>query len=352
MLKYNRNRYRVGKALEAKRINTSYAVFVQDLAVHYITSKETVEAVNGISFKLPKKRTLGIVGETGAGKTTAMLSLMNMVPNPPGKIVNGYIQVGGLDIRSLSSAELQSVRGKEIAMIFQDPMTCLNPVITVGDQIAESILLHQDISKQEALEQAKAMLAKVSIDPNRAGEYPHQFSGGMRQRVGIAIALACKPSVLIADEPTSALDVTIQAQILHLMRELREENDSSMILITHDLGVVAKLCDDVAVMYAGHIVEYGTLEEVFNHTRHPYTEGLFDSLPNIHNRVAKLQPIPGLMPDPSKLPKGCAFAPRCPYATAACSERQPDVHRFSDTHEASCSAYQDPAFAIKRRDIE
>jgi len=351
MFKKKQSRERVIKALETKRAATPYAVSVEDLAVHYITSRETVEAVNGISFRLPKKRTLGIVGETGAGKTTAMLSLMNMVPDPPGKIIRGSIQVGGLDIRSLSPAELQCVRGKEIAMIFQDPMTSLNPVVTVGEQIAESILLHQDISRQEALDQAKGMLAKVGIDPDRAGEYPHQFSGGMRQRVGIAIALACRPAVLIADEPTSALDVTIQAQILHLMRELKEENDSSMILITHDLGVVAELCDDVAVMYAGHIVEYGTLEEVFNHTRHPYTEGLFNSLPNIHNRVDRLRPIPGLMPDPSKLPAGCAFASRCPYATDACREQAPYVKHFSDTHLAACTAYRDEAFMIGRRDI-
>ncbi len=352
MFKHKQSRERIVQALEAKRHSTPNAVSVENLAVQYVTSKETVAAVNGISFTLPKKRTLGIVGETGAGKTTAMLSLMNMVPDPPGRIVSGSIQVGGLDIRSLTPAELQCVRGQEIAMIFQDPMTSLNPVATVGEQIAESVLLHQNISKQEAMEQAKAMLAKVGIDPDRAGEYPHQFSGGMRQRVGIAIALACKPSVLIADEPTSALDVTIQAQILHLMRELKEENGSSMILITHDLGVVAELCDDVAVMYAGHIVEYGTLEEVFNHTRHPYTEGLFDSLPNIHNRVAWLQPIPGLMPDPSKLPEGCAFAPRCPYAMDACREHAPDIQRFSDSHTAACTAYRDASFAIKRRDIE
>jgi len=352
VFKHKQNRQRIVQALEEKRASTSNAVFVEHLTVQYVTSKETVAAVNDISFTLPKKRTLGVVGETGAGKTTAMLSLMNMVPDPPGRIVSGDIQVGGLDMRSLSPSELQCVRGQEIAMIFQDPMTSLNPVVTVGEQIAESVLLHQDISKQAAMVQAKAMLAKVGIDPDRAGEYPHQFSGGMRQRVGIAIALACKPSVLIADEPTSALDVTIQAQILHLMRELKEENGASMILITHDLGVVAELCDDVAVMYAGHIVEYGMLEEVFNHTRHPYTEGLFNSLPNIRNRVALLQPIPGLMPDPSKLPRGCAFAPRCSYATDACREQAPDVHHFSDTHTVACTAYRDASFAIKRRDIE
>lgn len=276
--------------------------------VKYKTSEATVEAVNSISLKVKKKRTLGLVGETGAGKTTAMLALMNMVPNPPGIITDGSVKINGLDMLHLTPAQLQTVRGSEIAMIFQDPMTSLNPVLTVGEQIEESILLHQNVTKAEAVKEAKKLLATVGIDPKRVSEYPHQFSGGMRQRVGIAIALACNPSVLIADEPTSALDVTIQAQILQMMRKLKDENDTSMILITHDLGVVAEMCDDVAVMYAGHIVEYGTLEEVFNDTKHPYTEGLFDSLPNIHKRVEKLHPIQGLMPDPSNLPKGCTFA--------------------------------------------
>ena len=338
----------VPENLEKKRSSCDCAVEVRDLTVQYVTSKETVEAVNGISFRLERKHTLGLVGETGAGKTTAMLALMNMVPNPPGVIREGTIVVNGLNMRELTPAELQAVRGKEIAMIFQDPMTSLNPVMTVGDQIAESIMLHRHIKEKEALAEAEKILATVGIDPARAVEYPHQFSGGMRQRVGIAIALACHPSVLIADEPTSALDVTIQAQILRMMKQLKEENDTSMIMITHDLGVVAELCDEIAVMYAGRIVEYGTLEEVFNHTAHPYTEGLFNSLPNIHNRQQKLQPIPGLMPDPANLPAGCAFAERCAYATDACRTAQPETHRFSDTHYAACSAYRDPAFHINR----
>jgi peptide/nickel transport system ATP-binding protein len=336
------------KSMEAKRIDTPYAVEVKDLVVHYETSTETVQAVNGIDLKLKKTHALGLVGETGAGKTTTMLALMNMIPNPPGVLKDGQILVNGLDMRNLTPAELQNARGSEIAMIFQDPMTSLNPVMTVGDQIAESIRLHRDVTNKEAMEMAKDMLKTVGIDPNRSGEYPHQFSGGMRQRVGIAIALACKPAVLIADEPTSALDVTIQAQILYMMRQLKQENDTSMILITHDLGVVAEMCDEVAVMYAGRIVEYGTLEEVFNHTKHPYTEGLFNSLPNIHQRQSKLQPIPGLMPDPANLPEGCAFAPRCPYATDACRAAQPTVAEFSDTHYAACTGYQDPAFHINR----
>lgn len=334
--------------LDKIRETTDLAVDVENLVVKYVTSEETVEAVNSIDLKLKRKRTLGLVGETGAGKTTAMLALMNMVPSPPGVITEGSIKVNGLDMRKLTPAQLQAVRGSEIAMIFQDPMTSLNPVLTVGDQIAESISLHRNLSKVEVKQEVGKLLAKVGIDPRRASEYPLQFSGGMRQRVDIAIALACNPTVLIADEPTSALDVTIQAQILQMMRQLKEENDTSMILITHDLGVVAEMCDDVAVMYAGHIVEYGTLEEVFNHTKHPYTEGLFVSLPNIHKRVEKLHPIQGLMPDPSNLPKGCAFAERCPYATDACWEKAPETFTFSETHRVACSAYRNPEFRIRR----
>ena len=342
--KVNRNE----SSLDSIREKTDLAVDVENLVVKYKTSEATVEAVNSISLKVKKKRTLGLVGETGAGKTTAMLALMNMVPNPPGVITDGSVKINGLDMLHLTPAQLQTVRGSEIAMIFQDPMTSLNPVLTVGEQIEESILLHQNVTKAEAVKEAKKLLATVGIDPKRVSEYPHQFSGGMRQRVGIAIALACNPSVLIADEPTSALDVTIQAQILQMMRKLKDENDTSMILITHDLGVVAEMCDDVAVMYAGHIVEYGTLEEVFNDTKHPYTEGLFDSLPNIHKRVEKLHPIQGLMPDPSNLPKGCTFAERCPYATDECREQEPETFEFSETHRAACSAYRNSDFRIRR----
>ncbi|MGN0998353.1 MAG: ABC transporter ATP-binding protein [Faecousia sp.] len=331
-----------------ERQDSPYAVEIRDLSVEYRTSKAVVRAVNGINLKLRKKTTLGLVGETGAGKTTAMLALMQLIPEPPGVITQGSIHVNGLNVLELSAREISDIRGKEIAMIFQDPMTSLNPVMSVGSQIQESILLHESVSRQEAWERAKKMLEVVGIDPARAGEYPHQFSGGMRQRVGIAIALACHPLVLIADEPTTALDVTIQAQVLKLMRQLIRDYDTSMILITHDLGVVAETCDNVAVMYAGHIVEQGTLEEVFHHTKHPYTEGLFNSLPNIHNRVQKLTPIPGLMPDPSKLPEGCPFAPRCAYAVEACRRCRPEPVAFSDTHEAACSRYREPNFKIAR----
>ena len=329
-------RKKTSKIDKIERETTINAVEIRNLVVEYHTSKATVKAVNGIDLTLKKKHTLGLVGETGAGKTTAMLALMGLIPNPPGVIKSGQIRVNGIDMRCLTPGQLSAVRGSEIAMIFQDPMTSLNPVMTVGEQIQESLLFHRDITRKEAWEQAKNVLATVGIDPNRAGEYPHQFSGGMRQRVGIAIALACRPAVLIADEPTTALDVTIQDQVLRLMRDLREQYETSMILITHDLGVVAEICDEVAVMYGGRIVESGTLEDIFNHTMHPYTEGLFNSLPNIHARVHKLTPIPGLMPDPSRLPEGCTFAERCPYATARCRKEQPAFMEASSTHRVAC----------------
>ena len=321
---------------------------IDHLTVHYVLEDETVEAVNDISLKIPEGRTIGLVGETGAGKTTTALAILNLVPDPPGVIKAGSIHVCGQDMLNATPAQLEKIRGKDVAMIFQDPMTSLNPVFTVGDQIAEAIELHEDVTKAQAYEKAKEMLELVGIPGNRAGEYPHQFSGGMKQRVVIAIALACNPKLLIADEPTTALDVTIQAQVLDLMRELRNKYGTAMIMITHDLGIVAEVCDEVAVMYAGRIVEKGTLDDVFNRTRHPYTEGLFNSLPNINDRKAKLQPIPGLMPDPTNLPVGCAFAPRCKYATEACKQAQPVARHISDTHTVYCTAYDDPAFLIER----
>ena len=323
---------------------------IRNLTVQYKTYKGVVEAVNGIDLKLGKKRSIGLVGETGAGKTTTALAMLNMVPNPPGEIVSGEVILDGKDILKQSKKALEKIRGKDISMIFQDPMTALNPVFTVGEQIAESILLHEDVDRQEAMKRAKEMLEVVGIPPERANEYPHQFSGGMKQRVVIAIALACHTKLLIADEPTTALDVTIQAQVLRLMQEIREKYDTSMLMITHDLGIVAKVCDEVAVMYAGRIVEQGTLIDVFNKTKHPYTEGLFNSLPNIRDRKAKLIPIKGLMPDPTQLPKGCAFASRCPYATPACEEKQPEKRWITDTHMVACTAYDDPAFHINRRE--
>ena len=323
---------------------------IQDLTVHYVMEKETVEAVNHIDIQLKGGEVLGLVGETGAGKTTTALAILNLVPDPPGVIKSGSIKVCGKDVLKMSDKELEKMRGDYMSMIFQDPMTSLNPVFTVGDQIAESIKLHNNVTQAEANKKAEEILELVGIPAERAHEYPHQFSGGMKQRVVIAIALACNPKLLLADEPTTALDVTIQAQILDMMLELKNKLNTSMIFITHDLGIVAEICDKVAVMYAGRIIERGTLEDVFNHTKHPYTEGLFNSLPNIEDRTAKLQPIPGLMPDPTKLPVGCAFAPRCPYARPECIETPQTERMFSETHGAMCSAYNDPNFKINRKE--
>ena len=321
---------------------------IRDLVVHYETDDGCVQAINGLSISIGREKTLGLVGETGAGKTTTALSILNLVPDPPGRIKSGTILLDGKNVLEMNDAELEAMRGNDVAMIFQDPMTALNPVMTVGDQIAESIQLHQHVSGSEAFEKAKELLTMVGIAENRAYDYPHQFSGGMRQRAVIAIALACEPKLLLADEPTTALDVTIQAQVLALMKELIEHRHMSMLLITHDLGVVAETCDDVAVMYAGRIVEIGSADEVFNDTRHPYTEGLFNSLPNLHERGEELIPIKGLMPDPMDLPKGCAFAPRCAYATERCAEQVPPLRHMGGTHHVACDAYNDPAFHLRR----
>ena len=320
---------------------------VKDLVVRYVLEDEVVEAVNGISISLQKGRTLGLVGETGAGKTSTALSILNLVPNPPGEITNGSITVCGHDVLNMTPKQLEKIRGKDVAMIFQDPMTSLNPVMTVGDQIAESISCHERLSSRAAHEKAIEMLELVGIPRDRAFEYPHQFSGGMKQRVIIAISLACNPKVLLADEPTTALDVTIQAQILDLMSDLKDKLGTALLMITHDLGVVAKVCDNVAVMYAGKIVESGTLEDVFNDTMHPYTEGLFNSLPDVESRDSELIPIPGLMPDPTKLPAGCAFEPRCGYAAEKCKE--PCAPKMaSETHFVLCSRYDEPGFHLNR----
>lgn len=323
---------------------------IKDLVVHYETEDSDVHAVNGIDIAIGKQRTLGLVGETGAGKTTTALSIMNLVPDPPGVIKSGSITLEGKDVLKMSDAELEAMRGNDVAMIFQDPMTALNPVMTVGEQIAESLELHQNLKPEEALEKAKEMLKLVGIAETRANDYPHQFSGGMKQRVVIAIALACSPKLLIADEPTTALDVTIQAQVLELMKDLINNRDMSMLMITHSLGIVAEICDDMAVMYAGRIVEKGTVDDVFNNMRHPYTEGLFNSLPNLKEQGEMLEPIKGLMPDPADLPPGCTFAPRCPYATEACSASVPTLQSVdgSSTHFVACHAYARPGFALRR----
>ena len=313
---------------------------VENLVVRYDTEDAKVHAVNDISFEVYKGTTMGLVGETGAGKTTTALSIMRLIPNPPGKMISGSIFFAGQNIMEYSEKEMDKVRGNTISMIFQDPMTSLNPVLTVGEQITEVIMIHQHLGKDEARKKTREMLELVGIPGSRENEYPHQFSGGMKQRVVIAIALACNPQILIADEPTTALDVTIQAQVLEMMRGLNKQFNTAMILITHDLGVVADICDTVAIMYAGRIIEYGTLEDIFDNFKHPYTEGLFGSLPNLQKRHEKLRPIKGLMPDPSNLPEGCYFYPRCKYASKACQKIRPKRTYLSDTHYVECLAYE------------
>jgi len=321
---------------------------VKDLVVHYVLEEGTVEAVNGVTLSLKRGQTLGLVGETGAGKTSTALAILNLVPDPPGVIKNGSISVCGNDVLQMTPKQLEKIRGNDISMIFQDPMTALNPVMTVGDQIAESIRYHEGLTSKDALDKAGSILELVGIPAVRSVEYPHQFSGGMKQRVVIAIALACNPKILLADEPTSALDVTIQAQVLDMMCNLKDKMGMALVMITHDLGVVAKICDIVAVMYAGKIVEFGTLKDIFTAPKHPYTEGLFNSLPNIKSRNAKLRPIPGLMPDPTKLPVGCTFEPRCRYAVEACKEPF-NMHSVGETHCVLCSRYKDSGFHIEMR---
>ena len=328
--------------------NKNTVLNIENLTVEYHVDGEVSKAATNVSLHLDEGTTLGLVGETGAGKTTTALAALNLIQCPPGIVTADKIDVCGKDMQKLSQRELEKVRGKDISMIFQDPMTSLNPVFDVGTQIQEAILMHEKLSRADAWEKAMQMLELVGIPRERGREYPHQFSGGMKQRVVIAIALACTPKILIADEPTTALDVTIQAQVLEMMKELRNKYGTAMIMITHDLGIVAESCDYVAVMYAGRIIEYGTLDEIFNNTRHPYTEGLFNSLPNINNRVGKLRPIPGMMPDPRALPEGCAFADRCQYATEACKQKVPETIQISKDHTVACSRYSEPGFIIER----
>jgi peptide/nickel transport system ATP-binding protein len=314
---------------------------IKNLTVEYVVDEEIVHAVTGVDITIPTGKTFGLVGETGAGKTTTALSILNLLPLPAGRIVSGEVWVQGQEVFKMSQKQLRDMRGSQVAMVFQDPMTSLNPVKTVGEQIAEGLKIHQGLNDKEALAQATRMLELVGIPGTRVLEYPHQFSGGMKQRVIIAIALACNPELLIADEPTTALDVTIQAQVLKLIKELKENSHMSMLMITHALGIVAEVCDYVGIMYAGRIVECGTLADIFDNLRHPYTRGLFDSLPDIENRRAELKPIPGLIPDPMNLPTGCAFHPRCAYAKPECSEKLPDVKWLSDTHYVSCHLYNE-----------
>ena len=309
---------------------------IKNLTVHFNTQDGNVHAVNDVSLSIEEGESLGLVGETGAGKTTTALSALRLIAVPPGEYVSGEILYEGKDILKMSDEEIRTIRGNKISMIFQDPMTALNPVMKVADQIAEVIELHEGCSNKEALVKAGQMLETVGIPAIRGKEYPHQFSGGMKQRVIIAMALACSPKLLLADEPTTALDVTIQAQILDMIRKLREENNSSMLLITHDLGIVAETCDKVAIMYAGEIVESGTLEHIFHNVQHPYTTGLFNAIPSLDKKVRRLEPIPGLMPDPADLPEGCYFHPRCPFATEKCETCHPAATEVEPGHFVRC----------------
>lgn len=313
---------------------------IKDLVVHYETDAGVVEAVNGINLTLDKGQSLGLVGETGAGKTTTALSILRLLPDPPARIISGSISFEGQDVLAMNRDALEKYRGKKVSMIFQDPMTSLNPVMTIGEQIMESLEIHEPaLSRAELAAKAQKTLEMVGIRAERFNDYPHQFSGGMKQRVVIAIALCCEPSLLLADEPTTALDVTIQAQVLMMMKELRERLGTSMILITHDLGVVAQVCDNVGVMYAGEIIEYGSLEDIFqNEKHHPYTTGLFGSIPKLDVETERLSPIDGLMPDPTQKITGCSFASRCPHASERCRREKPGLYREGN-HQIKCFLY-------------
>ena len=315
---------------------------VEDLRVVYKTDVETVSAVNGVSFSIRRGKTLGIVGETGAGKTTTALSILRLLPSTTGRILNGSVIFKGNDLLGFDANMMRAMRGNLIAMVFQDPMTSLNPVMTVGDQIAEAIELHNPaMPKEEVKERVGNILEMVGIMRQRGREYPHQFSGGMKQRVVIAMALSCEPELLIADEPTTALDVTIQAQVLSMIKELRDRLGTALMMITHDLGIVANICDDVAVMYAGEIIESGTVEDIFSGDRHhPYTVGLFNSLPDLRSNAKRLKPVLGLMPDPTNLPQGCVFAPRCAAAMGICSAEHP-VAVLNGTHRLCCHLFDE-----------
>jgi len=309
---------------------------VDNLVVEYTSGGEIVHAVNGVSFSLERGETLGLVGETGAGKTTIAKSILRILPDPQGKVRNGSIRLDGVDLLELSEREMQGIRGNRVSMVFQDPMTSLNPVMKVGEQIAEVIRKHNKKMERPAIQKAIEMLELVGIPGSRAMEYPHQFSGGMKQRVVIAMALACKPDLILADEPTSALDVTIQAQVLEMITELKIKQNTSMILITHDLGVVGNVCDKVAVIYAGEVLEYGDKQEIFLNPSHPYTVGLFGAIPDLSVKSRRLTNIEGLPPDPFNLPVGCCFSPRCKNVREDCFKRKFPLQQIGEKHYCSC----------------
>ncbi|MFR8916634.1 MAG: ABC transporter ATP-binding protein [Oscillospiraceae bacterium] len=305
---------------------------IKDLEVRFLTEEDTVCAVNGIDLSINQGESLGLVGETGAGKTTTCLAIMQLIPDPPGLITKGEITFCGENMLQNTEKKNAEIRGKGISMIFQDPMTALNPVMTVGEQLMEVVRTHEKLSKAQAKEKVIRALEIVGVKSDRFNDYPHQFSGGMKQRVVITMALLCNPVLLIADEPTTALDVTIQAQVLELIKNLQEKTNTAMLLVTHDLGVVAETCDKVAIMYAGEIVEYGTVEEVFRNALHPYTKGLFESIPKMTGDSKKLIPIEGMPPNPADLPRGCCFHPRCRYCTDKCKIEKPVLRGEGHLH--------------------
>jgi peptide/nickel transport system ATP-binding protein len=309
---------------------------VKDLLVEYTTEGQVIHAVNGVSFDLERGKTFGLVGETGAGKTSTAKAILRILPDPPAKVRSGEIILDGEDLLKISEKEMRKIRGHKISMIFQDPMTALNPIMKVGEQISEVIELHNKITKREAAERAVKMLEKVGIPGDRFDEYPHQFSGGMKQRVVIAMALACSPELLLADEPTTALDVTIQAQVLEMIAKLKKDFNTSMIMISHNLGVVAEVCDDLAVIYAGEIIESGSKEDIFDHPTHPYTLGLFGAVPHLDDDAERLSPISGLPPDPCNLPAGCYFNPRCPFAQEQCLREKIALKAIGPGHFCRC----------------
>lgn len=308
--------------MDDNKLSETPLLSVQDLVVEYTSDEQVIHAVNHVSFDLNMGKTIGLIGETGAGKTTIAKTILGVLPDRSAHIKSGKILFQGENLIKAREFDMLRIRGKKIAMIFQDPMTALNPVKRIGDQIAEAISLHGDYTKKSAKEKAAEMLEIVGIPASRYVEYPHQFSGGMKQRVVIAIALACNPELLIADEPTTALDVTVQAQVLEMMRDLRKKFNTSLIMITHDFGIISEMCDSVAVIYAGQILEYGSLEDIFDRPTHPYTKGLFGAIPNIHDETKRLHPIPGAIPDPTNLPQGCVFEPRCTECISACKNHE------------------------------
>lgn len=309
---------------------------VKDLWIQYDTQDYCAKAVNGVSFDLCQGETIGIVGETGAGKTTTALSIMGLLPAETAKITHGEILFHGKDMLQFSKEEMRKIRGKEISMIYQDPMTSLNPIMTVGDQIAEGITYHTQLSAVEVAQKVDEILELVGIPAKRKNEYAHQLSGGMKQRIVIAMALACNPTILIADEPTTALDVTIQAQVLEMMNGIKSKLGTSLIFITHDLGIIVRMCDKVGIMYAGEIIEYGTTREIYQNYKHPYTKGLFGSIPSLTKKTERLSPVMGVIADSANLPEGCKFHPRCEYCLDICKSVSPPISFLSETHQVKC----------------